>query len=82
MQTRTFNVKAGWDEKAGVWCVSESDVPGLVAEAVSVEALWEKLRDLIPDLVRLNRHLIDADIDPCLPVHLMAERSERMVGRC
>ena len=82
MGRRTFTVKAEWDDEAAVWYVADSDVPGLSGEGATLDALLEKLRDRIPELVALNRHLIGADIDPCLPIHLMAERMERMVGRC
>ena len=82
MTAHTFTVHAEWDHEAEVWFVSDSDVPGLAAEAPTTEALLDKLRVLIPELVEMNRHLIDFDLDPSLPIHLMTERTERMVGRC
>lgn len=49
-----YNVHARWDTEGGV-CVAESeDVPGLVAEAESPNALARKLRVLIPELLELN----------------------------
>lgn len=47
-----------WDEEAGVWFVSETDFPGLVAEAETQQALVEKIRLLIPELAEANRHLL------------------------
>jgi len=76
-----FTIRAEWDHEAQVWYVADSDVPGLAAEAGTTEALLDKLRVLVPELVELNRHLITTDLDPGLPVHLMAERTERMIGR-
>jgi hypothetical protein len=37
-----------------VWVAESEDVPGLVAEAESPNALAQKLRVLIPELLELN----------------------------
>lgn len=50
-----------WDDEAGVWYVSDSDFPGLVAEAETQQQLVQKVRDLVPDLYDANRHLIRQD---------------------
>ena len=47
-------VRAEWDEEAAVWVATSDDVPGLVAEADTAEALLEKLRALIPELLEAN----------------------------
>ena len=52
-------INATWDDEAKVWVAGSEDVPGLVTEAESAEALLEKLRVLIPELLELNG---------CLPV--------------
>jgi len=44
-----------WDPEARVWVAESPDVPGLVTEAETLEALVEKLRALIPELWELNR---------------------------
>ncbi len=69
-----FYVKAEWDEKAGVWFVSGSDVPGLNAEAGSPEKLLDVLADLIPSLLVANG-VIDGDDDalPNVPYSLMLD---------
>ena len=50
-----------WDDEAGVWYVSDTDFPGLVAEAETQQQLVQKVRDLVPDLYDANRHLIGQD---------------------
>ena len=50
-----------WDEEAGVWHISETDFPGLVAEAETQQQLVQKVRDLVSDLYDANRHLIRRD---------------------
>lgn len=54
-------VKAEWDDEAGVWVAQSDDVPGLVAEAPTIEHLLEKLRVLIPELLELNDFPSDSD---------------------
>ncbi|HEY5598868.1 MAG TPA: DUF1902 domain-containing protein [Kiloniellales bacterium] len=78
MEERFFTVKAAWDREAGVWYVSESDVPGLVAEAATPQDLMTKLVALVPELVALNRHLLDWEPMDELPIHLMTEQMERV----
>lgn len=53
-QPGVYEIRAQWDSEAGVWVAESEDVPGLVAEADSPNALIEKLRVLIPELVELN----------------------------
>ncbi len=52
--SRTCEVEARWDSEAGVWVAESDDVPGLVAEAESMNALVEKVRVLVPELLELN----------------------------
>lgn len=49
-----YEILAQWDKEAGVWVAESEDVPGLVAEADSPNALAQKLRTLIPELLELN----------------------------
>jgi predicted RNase H-like HicB family nuclease len=47
-------VHAEWDDEAGVWVATSDDVPGLVTESKSIEALMVKLESMIPDLFEAN----------------------------
>lgn len=49
-------VNATWDDVAKVWVATSEDVPGLVAEAPSLDILVPKLRTLIPELLDCNGH--------------------------
>jgi hypothetical protein len=49
-----FTVTVAHDEIEGVWFVQTSDVPGLNAEASTLDALIEAISDLTPDLVAAN----------------------------
>jgi predicted RNase H-like HicB family nuclease len=52
--SNVYEIVAQWDSEAGVWVAESEDVPGLVAEADSPNALAQKLRTLIPELLELN----------------------------
>lgn len=53
-----LEIRAEWDDEAQVWIATSDDVPGLVTEAPSVEALVERLRAIIPELMELNRGIV------------------------
>ncbi len=49
-----YKIKFIWDEEAGVWIATSDDVPGLVLESGSFDALVERVRYAIPELLELN----------------------------
>ncbi|NPD68918.1 DUF1902 domain-containing protein [Lichenicola cladoniae] len=49
-----FTIRAHWDTDARVWWAESEDVPGLVAEAETHEALIADLRMIVPELLMLN----------------------------
>jgi predicted RNase H-like HicB family nuclease len=53
-----YQVVAEWDDEADVWVATSDDVPGLVTEAASREALVARLQRMVPELLELNRHLL------------------------
>ena len=73
---RVYFVKAEWDKEAGVWYVSQTDVPGLVAEAATTGELLALLQTLIPELIELNGD----DDNPDVPYSVMLDhfRVERV----
>lgn len=54
---KSLFVRAEWDEEAKVWVATSDDVPGLATEADTTEALVEKLKVLIPELLEANGEL-------------------------
>ncbi len=54
MAERTYTVRCAWDAEAGVWTATSEDVPGLVAEADTVDDLTREVKLLVPDLLELN----------------------------
>jgi predicted RNase H-like HicB family nuclease len=59
---RRVVVRCAWDDEADVWYVQESDVPGLVTEADTLEALRRKLPGLIQDLLEVETAM-DIEVD-------------------
>lgn len=43
-----------WDEEASVWIASGNDIPGLVLESGSFDALLERKRFAVSELLSLN----------------------------
>ena len=47
-------IKMRWDPDALVWVAESDDVPGLVLESGSFDALLERVRFAVPELLELN----------------------------
>ena len=43
-----------WDAEASVWVATSEDIPGLVLESGSFDALVERVRFAVPELLELN----------------------------
>ena len=43
-----------WDDEANVWVATSEDIPGLVLESGSFDALLERVRFAVPELLTLN----------------------------
>lgn len=63
-----------WDEEASVWIATSNDIPGLVLESGSFDALLERTRFAVPELLSLNA----SDPQP-FSLTFKSERHERMI---
>ena len=77
MGTRVFHVHADWDSEVDVWVATSDDVPGLATESPTIEALTEKLRYLIPELLEANQLLI-GDSPEDISFELTSHRHEKL----
>lgn len=73
-----YTITVSHDEKIGVWFVEDSDVPGLNAEAPTLDALVDVIADLAPELVAAN--IPEANRGSSIPVsfcvqHLVSTRT-------
>lgn len=62
-----------WDDEADVWIATSDDIPGLVMESGSFDALLERLRFAVPELLELNA----AQKRP-ISITFLSERHERV----
>ena len=49
-----YKIDLTWDSEASVWVATSDDVPGLVLESGSFDALIERLKYTVPELLELN----------------------------
>jgi predicted RNase H-like HicB family nuclease len=75
MGTDTYHVQADWDPETGVWVATSEDVPGLATEAETIEALTEKLRVMVPELLEANQMLPS---NSAISFELTSHRQERI----
>lgn len=68
-----YTINFTWDDEAAVWIATSDDVPGLVLESGSFDALIERTRFAIPELLALN----SSKISP-LTLNFKSERHERL----
>lgn len=79
MQKHSIIVRADWDEEAGVWVATSSDIDGLAVEAETLEKLSDKVVAAIADLIELNGFDLSGGD---LPVHIMADKLLRIPTSC
>ena len=72
MVAKPLFVRAEWDEEARVWVATSDDVPGLATEEGTIEALIEKLKVIIPELLEANGQSMEAEV----PFEVMTRRFE------
>lgn len=49
-----YKINFIWDSEAAVWVATSDDIPGLVLESGSFDALLERVRIAAPELLELN----------------------------
>jgi hypothetical protein len=75
MKQLSIIVRAIWDDEAGVYVATTSDLHGLAVEAATLEHLCTKVLDIVPELLELNG--IDTDL-PEMPVHIISEQVSKV----
>ena len=67
-----LTIKMTWDPEASVWIAESEDVPGLALESGSFDALLERVRFAVPELLSLNQTMMPLTLSFC------SERRERL----
>ena len=68
-----YTINLLWDTEAAVWIATSDAIPGLVLESGSVDALIERIRFAVPELLELN----GAKRQP-LSLYIKSERREQV----
>ncbi len=68
-----YLIRFQWDSEASVWIATSDDVPGLILESGSFDALIERVRFAVPELLELS-----GTDSKNLPLCIQSERHERM----
>ena len=56
-----YRIRFTWDSEAVVWIATSKDIPGLVLESGSFDALLEHVRYAVPELIDLNGKRLNGD---------------------
>lgn len=75
MNQLTCKIDAFWDLESEVWVATSEDVPGLATEAETLEALTQKLRSMVPELLQLN-NIIPENQANTITLELTSRRRE------
>lgn len=59
---KPYFIRAEWDDEAAVWVATSDDVPGLATECDTLEALVQKLKIMVPELLEANGITSDGDV--------------------
>lgn len=59
MATTVRHIKATFDPDAGVWWAHSDDVPGLVSEAATLDALIDRMSQVAGELLSMRGGLAD-----------------------
>ena len=69
-----YVVRFTWDNEAQVWIATSDDIPGLVLESGSFDALAERVRFAVPELLELNK------LTHALNLLFLSERREKITA--
>lgn len=69
-----YMINFTWDADPSVWIATSNDIPGLVLESGSFDALLKRTRFAVPELLELN----SPEAHPLSPAFI-SKRHERMV---
>lgn len=62
-----------WDPEEAVWTATSKDVPGLVLESGSFDALLERVKQAVPEMLKLN-----GSTSPDFKLSYLTEREDRV----
>ena len=67
-----YVIDLNWDAEAEVWVAVSDNIPGLALESGSYDALVERVRYAVPELLALNKLPVENSL-----LYFKSERQER-----
>ncbi|NLM05362.1 MAG: DUF1902 domain-containing protein [Tissierellia bacterium] len=71
-----IRIKIVWDKEADVWIATSDDIKGLVLESSSLDALIERVKYAVPELIELSSKSNYTDIS----LDFKIERQDRIIA--
>jgi len=68
----SYKIKMMWDNDVSVWIATSDEIKGLVLEHNPFDALIEKIKAAVPELLKLNKQV------PATELQFTSSRSERV----
>jgi predicted RNase H-like HicB family nuclease len=56
-----LKINAEWDAESSVWVATSNEIDGLAIEASTMDALIERLKVVIPELMELNHKALASE---------------------
>ena len=80
MSDRLMIVRVSYDDEAGVWYTSGGDIPGLAAEADTLEHLMQRIPGMVMDLLEVNGFSFgdDREVGPEISLEIISHASARV----
>jgi hypothetical protein len=60
-----YSIILTWDDEAAVWLATSENIRGLALESGSIDALIERVRFAVPELLALNENLDAKSVSLC-----------------
>ena len=71
-ENMNYTVFFSWDEEARVWVATSPDVTGLALESESLDVLMQRVKDAVPELLKLNSQ------EPAKVISYVCNRTQTM----
>lgn len=62
-----YTIHIDWDAEVKLWYIADSNVPGLVGEAPTLDAMLALLHDRVPEMLAEN----DCPADDAIPLQVL-----------
>ena len=72
-----YTINLIWDDEAAVWIATSENIEGLVLESGSIDALIERVRFAVPEILSLNNKILS---EKTISLCFRSERYEQVLA--